>query len=207
MTCTTLVVGVVTVAATTIVFTHWAPPVCNGGCWPPQHRRMGHQWRKVAVELCISLTRRRKISCLWWEGMVLPYPLTNIGHSTKDRGVVCIPMKNTFSAYPQVSDTVLSQYIVVRDDVITSRWVEFTQGHRTSSSPMFPIHTNNSRREEGCYVWWLWWIKHVQSSVHCWAGKTFCGECDHTACVQNYQKLHLIKFKNQNLSDHLSEFV
>ena len=41
--------------------------------------------------------------------------------------------------------------IVVRNDVVTARPVEFTQGHRTSSAPMFWLHTNNSGREEGCY--------------------------------------------------------
>ena len=48
---------------------------------------------------------------------------------------------------------IISHYsIVVRDDVISSRWVELIQGHRTSSSPLLLFHANNSRREEGCYV-------------------------------------------------------
>ena len=32
-----------TVSAAKTVFTHWAPPPCNGGCWPPQQQRVEHQ--------------------------------------------------------------------------------------------------------------------------------------------------------------------
>ena len=39
--------------------------------------------------------------------------------------------------------------VVVRDDLFTFRWLELTQGHRTSSSPMFSFHVNRSRREKG----------------------------------------------------------
>ena len=121
MTCTTLVVDVITWAATTIAFTHWAPPLCNGGCWPLQHQRTEHQWRRVTVELCTSLMRRRT-SCLWWEGMVLPHPLVNVGHSiNKQIRFICLPMNNTFSAW-QVSDTI---------DIIyrTRDWKRITWAH------------------------------------------------------------------------------
>ena len=47
-------------------------------------------------------------SCLWWEGMVTPHSLINVGHNIHK--VMCILMNNTFSACSQVSDTVFSQY-------------------------------------------------------------------------------------------------
>ena len=81
MSCTISVVGVVTWTATTTVFTHWAPPPCNGGCWPPQQQRVGHQCRRISVEWCTSLMERRT-SCMWWEGMVmLPHHHHNMEHS------------------------------------------------------------------------------------------------------------------------------
>ena len=42
--------------------------------------------------------------------MVLSHPLINVGHSISEIGLLKEPMNNTFSACPQVSDTVLSQY-------------------------------------------------------------------------------------------------
>ena len=149
---------------------------------------------------------RRRTSCLWWEGMVLPHPLVNVGHSMKIviMRVMCILMNNTFSACPQVSDTAcvasspglffllnvmketngrtkifrasvfLLRYVTYAKNfglgtrllhVLSQcfserimnhfRWMELTQGHRRSSSSMQQFHTNKSRREEGCYVWWL----------------------------------------------------
>ena len=100
-------------------------------------------------------------------------------------------MNNTFSACPQVSDTVLSQYC-------SEKWCHHLQvggAHSRSQDkllPMFPFHTNNSRREESCYVWWLGWIKQVQSSVHCWSGETFCGECDHKKCVFKINTIYIL---------------
>ena len=51
---------------------------------------------------------------MWWEGMVmLPHHHHNMEHSINSINsmvVVCVPMNNTFSLCPQVSDTVLSQY-------------------------------------------------------------------------------------------------
>ena len=48
---------------------------------------------------------------MWWEGMVmLPHHHDNMEHSIYQLVVMCVPMNNTFSLCPQVSDTVLSQY-------------------------------------------------------------------------------------------------
>ena len=50
---------------------------------------------------------------MWWEGgVLLPHHHHNMEHSINSIMVVmvCVPMNNTFSLCPQVSDTVLSQY-------------------------------------------------------------------------------------------------
>ena len=49
---------------------------------------------------------------MWWEGVVkLPHHHHSVEHSINQLDiVVCIPMNNTYSLCPQVSDTVLSQY-------------------------------------------------------------------------------------------------
>ena len=49
---------------------------------------------------------------MWWEGgVILPHHHHNMEHSIYQAIlVVCVPMNNTFSLCPQVSDTVLSQY-------------------------------------------------------------------------------------------------
>ena len=104
---------------------------------------------------------------MWWEGMVmLSHHHHNMEHCIDVQNMlmsVYVPMNNTFSLCPQVSDIVLSQYdprsLVLESrfyyyNITTSRKVGFTSRHRTSSSSMFSFHTNNNGREEGCYVWW-----------------------------------------------------
>ena len=48
---------------------------------------------------------------MWWEGgVMLSHHHHNMEHSINHFMVVYVPMNNTFSLCPQVSDTVLSQY-------------------------------------------------------------------------------------------------
>ena len=111
MSCTISVVSVVTVAATTTVFTHWAPPPCNGGCWPPQQQRVGHQCRSMLWNGALHLWRGGPLVCggrVWSCCPIITTTWSTV--STSMVVVMCVPMNNTFSLCPQVSDTVLSQY-------------------------------------------------------------------------------------------------
>ena len=51
---------------------------------------------------------------MWWEGgVMLPHHHHNVEHSINHMVVVCIPMNNTFSLCPKVSDTACCLSIVL----------------------------------------------------------------------------------------------
>ena len=51
---------------------------------------------------------------MWWEGgVMLSHHHDNMEHSINQCTILCLPMNNTFSLHPQVSDTVCFSIILV----------------------------------------------------------------------------------------------
>ena len=127
--------------------------------------------------------------------MVLPHHHISLGHSMNNlMQTLSSPMSSTCSHWAHVSDIIIV-LLVLRDDVITSRWVELTHCHWTTSSSVFRIHPDTSEWQESCHVWWYGGrLSASQWSLDCRTTGTFCGKCLHIIIIVKFLTFILVEY-------------